>query len=74
MKSSFSLYYLYCRNIRCKVSLYHLNLEVSMPLNADNLVATHLCACCNTPLVSALDIEIKHMVLQANYPKIPKLN
>jgi len=67
MKKSFPLYYLYCRNTQCEVSLYHFNLALRMPLNAHNLVATHLCECCTMPLVSALDVEIEHLVLEANY-------
>ena len=63
---------MYCMNAKCKISIYNELEELQLPFTIDNLVATHYCPCCNKPLVSAMDVEIKQMVAEANYPKVPK--
>jgi len=70
MKKSFTLYYLYCMNIQCQVSIYHRNEEVKIPLNIENLLASHTCACCNQPLTSAIDLEMKRVVAEVNTRKV----
>lgn len=74
MKKTISLYYLYCMNAKCQVSIYHRMLEVRLPFTAENLVSTHLCAFCNKPLVSSIDMEIKYIVAEATTRANPKVN
>ncbi len=62
MKKSINLFFLYCINIQCDVSIYHRNKEVRIPLNTENLLAKHICTCCNKPLTSAIDLEPKQVV------------
>ena len=61
MKKSFNLYFMYCINIQCDVSIYHKNIEVKIPLTSENLLAKHSCTCCNKPLSSAIDLEPKQL-------------
>jgi hypothetical protein len=60
-------------NSKCKVSIYNSIEEIQIPFTLDNLVETHLCACCNQPLVSSMDIEIKQMVAEVYTPKKIKI-
>jgi hypothetical protein len=69
-----SHYYLYCMNIQCKVSIYHHTSELQLPFTAENLGATHICKCCDQPLVSAMDIEIKKVMSEIRPQKINKVN
>ena len=52
----------YCLNMQCKLSIYHNGLVINLPFTAGNLVSDHVCSCCNESLVSAMDMEIKHVL------------
>lgn len=64
MSQSTYFYNLYCLNMDCGQSIYWSSVEARAAFTAENLVATHLCACCSQPLSSAMDFEIKHMTAQ----------
>ncbi len=57
-------YNLYCLNAKCKASIYHHPKDIEVPFDLENLSATHLCPCCDNPLVSKMDMEIKKMVAE----------
>ena len=65
-----TFFHLYCLNTKCKLSIYHHNLVIKTPFTAENLKSNHICTCCKEPLVSAMDIEIKHMMSEVNSPKV----
>jgi hypothetical protein len=69
-----SHYYLYCMNIKCKTSIYHSTEELQLSFTLENLVATNICRCCKQPLVSAIDIEIKHVMSEIGLHKINRVN
>jgi hypothetical protein len=54
MEKTAKLYFLYCLNRQCHLSIYHFMLERAVPLTARNLAATYLCTCCGQPLVSSM--------------------
>ena len=70
MSQSPYFYNLYCLDMNCKQSIYLNSVETSAVFNAENLVATHFCACCGQPLSSAMDIEIKQMTAEAGIKSI----
>ena len=72
MKNQNSFYYLYCMNSKCKVSIYNSIEEIQVPFTLDSLVENHRCTCCNGPLVSSMDIEIKQMMTEVYSPKRAK--
>jgi hypothetical protein len=45
-----------------------------VPFTAENLIATHTCACCNQSLASAIDLEIKNTMAEVNQGKFTKTN
>ena len=55
-------YRLYCLNTKCKTSIYNHPEEIEVLFDAENLAATHLCPCCDNPLVSKMDMEIKKVM------------
>jgi hypothetical protein len=57
-----TFFHVYCLNMQCKLSIYHHGLVIKIPFTANNLVADHPCSCCSRPLVSAMDMEIKHVL------------
>jgi len=59
-----TLYFLYCLNKECQFSIYQLMVELRVPLTPKNLGSVHTCTCCQQPLVSSIDMEIKQMVTQ----------
>jgi hypothetical protein len=59
MKKLFPLYYLYCINKQCSVSIYYGITELEILFTAENLKATYICTCCNKPLVSAMDFKFR---------------
>lgn len=69
MEKLLSPFFVYCMNAKCKVSIYNQLEELQLPFTIDNLISTHRCPCCNNAMVSAMDIEIKQMVAEANYPR-----
>jgi hypothetical protein len=60
-----NLYYLYCMNVQCQLSIYHRMVERRVPFTAENLVKTHICSCCKDEMISAMDIEIKKVMAEA---------
>jgi hypothetical protein len=66
MKQAFNLYFLYCKNLQCKNSIFHQMVEVQIPFTIENLMATHTCTCCGKPLVSAVNIDINRATEEAN--------
>jgi hypothetical protein len=66
MKQAFNLYFLYCKNLQCKNSIFHQMVEVQIPFTIENLMATHMCTCCGKPLVSAVNIDINRATEEAN--------
>ena len=74
MENLMSSFYVYCMNAKCKISIYNQLEELQLPFTIDNLVATHNCPCCNKAMVSAMDVEIKQIVAEANLPKVPKFS
>jgi hypothetical protein len=50
--------------MNCGQSIYWNNVETRAAFNAENLAATHLCACCSQSLSSTMDIEIKQMTAE----------
>jgi hypothetical protein len=57
-----TFFHLYCLNIKCKLSIYHHGVIIKTPFTVDNLVSDHLCSCCKSPMSSAMDMEIKHLL------------
>jgi len=74
MDQTTQLYYLYCVNSQCNVSIYRRLVEVQLPLTVENLVGTHNCKCCNMPLISSVDLEIQHTMAQVNSQTVKKMN
>jgi hypothetical protein len=74
MNKSLSLYYLYCINRSCDISIYHRMVELQVPFTVENLGAAHNCAYCGQALVSAMDIEITPARETINYRKADKLH
>jgi hypothetical protein len=74
MNQTTQLYYLYCVNAQCKVSIYRRMVEVQLPLTAENLIGTHSCQCCNMPLISSVDLEIQHTMAKVNSQPVKKMN
>ena len=74
MNQTTQLYYLYCVNAQCNVSIYRRLVEVQLPLTAENLVGTHSCKHCNTPLISSVDLEIQHTMAKVNSETAKKMN
>jgi hypothetical protein len=66
MKQSIKLYYLYCTNARCDISIYHSMLEIKIPFTAANLAGVHTCSQCKQQLHSAVYVDIKHMLTEAD--------
>lgn len=66
MDKSTKLYYLYCLNLQCQTSIYHNMMALQIPLSEGNLLSEHSCTCCNRPLISAIDLEINHMLASFN--------
>jgi hypothetical protein len=65
MQQPIKLYYLYCVNKQCDMSVHHRMVEVRIPFTAANLTGVHTCSLCNQQLHSAVYIEIKHLMLAA---------
>ena len=61
---SVSFFHLYCLNVKCKGSIYQRAMDIEVPFDVDNLTATHICPCCDQPLVSTMDMEIKKIMAQ----------
>ncbi len=61
------VFYLYCLNTNCRISIYHHPIEIERALNVENLVSAHSCPCCSQALVSSMDIEIKGMIAETSY-------
>ena len=61
-----SHYRLYCLNTKCKASIYRHPEDIEVPFDAESLAATHLCPCCDMPLVSKMDMEIKKIMSEIN--------
>jgi len=59
MKKLFPLYYLYCINKQCSVSIYRGITELEIPFTAENVHATYICTCCNEPLVSSMNFKFR---------------
>jgi tartrate dehydratase alpha subunit/fumarate hydratase class I-like protein len=74
MKNPVELYYLYCLNMQCQVSIYHRMVELRVPFTSENLTATHICPCCNQPLVSLMDIEIRCVMAGSGAERSNKVN
>ena len=74
MNNHVKLYYLYCTNVQCKASIYNRMVERQIPFTADNLIKTHKCSHCDKPLVSAMDLAIKHVIAEVNSADSPKMN
>ena len=68
MNQPIKLYYLYCVNKQCDISVHRRMVEVRIPFTAANLSGIHTCSLCNQPLHSAVYIEIKHLMSEANAP------
>lgn len=66
MNQQIKLYYLYCINMHCKVSIFHNMVELQIPLTAKNMVGTYTCPHCNQPLVSAVDVALKNIMSSVN--------
>ncbi len=56
-------FYLYCMNFDCQISIYNDNVEIRIPLTAENISAKHICKCCKLPMISAIDVEIKNVCI-----------
>jgi len=74
MKQPFNLYFLYCMNFQCKDSIYHQMVGTQVPITLENLTATHTCTCCDQPMSSAIDLEIKNTMVEVNQKKFIKIN
>src|ERR1700754_554793 len=59
MKKLFPLYYLYCINKECPVSIYRGITELEIPFSAENINRTYICTCCNQILVSSMDLKFR---------------
>jgi hypothetical protein len=66
MQQPIKLYYLYCTNAQCDVSVYHRMVETRIPFTAANLAGTHTCSLCKQQLHSAIYVGIKDMLTEAN--------
>ena len=69
MNQQIKLYYLYCINTHCKVSIYHNMVELQVPFSAKNMVGTYTCPYCNQPLVSAMDVALKNIMAAVDSQK-----
>jgi hypothetical protein len=69
MSQPIKLYYLYCINKQCDVSIHHRMVEVIIPFTAANLTGIHTCSVCHQQLHSAVYIEIKHLMSEDNPKK-----
>jgi len=59
MKKPLSLYFLYCINKQCSISVYHRIAEIKIPFTDENIVAKHKCIQCDHTLFSAMDDSAK---------------
>lgn len=69
MQQPIKLYYLYCTNAQCDISIYRRMVEIRIPFTAANLAGTHNCSLCDQQLHSAIYVEIKHLLSEANSPR-----
>jgi hypothetical protein len=74
MNQSLSLYYLYCINRHCQVSIYHRPEELQIPFTVENITKDHICTRCNHLLSSAIDLNIKKMMTEVNHPINSNMN
>jgi hypothetical protein len=58
-------YNLYCLNMNCERSIYWSSVETRAEFNEVNLGSIHRCTCCDQPLSSSMDIEIKQVTAEA---------
>ena len=65
MKHQHFFYHLYCINKTCPASIFGSIDEIRLELTPENLTGIHLCLQCGTPLVTAIDIEIKQILTEA---------
>ena len=65
MKHPHFFYHLYCINMACPGSVFGTIQEISLELTPENLTNTHLCPQCDSRLVTAIDIEIRQILVEA---------
>ena len=65
MKHPHFFYHLYCINMACPGSVFGTIHEIRLELTPENLTDTHLCPQCGAPLVTAIDIEIRQILVEA---------
>ena len=74
MSQQIKLFYLYCTNTKCKVSIYHRMMELRIPLTAKNILGKHTCPHCDQPLVSSIDDALKNVLDYINSQKPDEAN
>ncbi len=64
MRDNYPLYNLYCINMHCDRSIYRNINRLEIPFNEENLMRTHVCVFCNSPMTSAMEMEIEHLIVE----------